>query len=62
VRRETGKEVVVQVRRDEGGAIDIGPEPCVYVRANEPAKHAPGTEPGKRVTGVGGKASRAVFV
>jgi hypothetical protein len=29
VRRETGKEQVVQVHYDEGVAIHIGPEPCV---------------------------------
>jgi hypothetical protein len=34
VRRETGKEQVVEVRCDEGGAIHIGPEPCVRVREN----------------------------
>src|SRR2546430_8405908 len=32
VRRETGKEWVVQVHYDEGVAIHIGPEPCVGVR------------------------------
>jgi hypothetical protein len=32
VRRETGKEQVVQVHYDEGIAIHIGPEPCVGVR------------------------------
>ena len=32
VRRETGKEQVVQVHHDEGVAIHIGPEPCVGVR------------------------------
>jgi hypothetical protein len=32
VRRETGKEVVVQVHCDEGIAIHIGPEPCVHAR------------------------------
>src|SRR6266699_4101130 len=32
VRRETGKESVVQVHYDEGVAIHIGPEPCVGVR------------------------------
>ena len=31
VRRETGKEQVVQVHYDEGVAIHIGPEPCVGV-------------------------------
>ena len=32
MRRETGKEYVVQVHYDEGVAIHIGPEPCVVVR------------------------------
>jgi hypothetical protein len=32
VRRETGKEQVVQVHRDEGVAIRIGPESCVAIR------------------------------
>jgi hypothetical protein len=32
VRRETGKEFVVQVHFDEGVAIHIGPEPCAGVR------------------------------
>ena len=32
VRRETGKEQVVQVHYDEGAAVHIGPEPCVVVR------------------------------
>ncbi len=32
VRRETGKEYVVQVHCDEGLAIHIGPEPCVAIR------------------------------
>jgi hypothetical protein len=32
VRRETGKEQVVQVHYGEGVAIYIGPEPCVGVR------------------------------
>jgi hypothetical protein len=32
VRRETGKEQVVQVHYDEGIANHIGPEPCVGVR------------------------------
>ncbi len=32
VRRETGKEQVVQVHHDEGVAIHIGPEPCVVAR------------------------------
>jgi hypothetical protein len=32
VRRETGKEYVVQVHYDEVVATRIGPEPCVVVR------------------------------
>jgi len=32
VRRETGKEQVVQVHYGEGVAIHIGPEPCACVR------------------------------
>jgi hypothetical protein len=32
VRRETGKEQVVQVHYDEGVAIRIGPAPCAGVR------------------------------
>jgi hypothetical protein len=32
VRRETGKEFVVQVHFDEGVAIHIGPEPCADAR------------------------------
>jgi hypothetical protein len=32
MRRETGKEVVVQVHCNEGGAVRVGPEPCVTVR------------------------------
>jgi hypothetical protein len=32
VRRETGKELVVQVHCDEGLASHIGPEPCAVVR------------------------------
>jgi hypothetical protein len=32
VRRETGNESSVQVRRDEGVATHIGPEPCAAVR------------------------------
>ena len=32
VRRETGKEQVVQVHYDEGVAIRIGPEPCAGIR------------------------------
>ena len=32
VRRETGKEYVVQVHYDEGLANHVGPEPCVFAR------------------------------
>jgi hypothetical protein len=32
VRRETGKEQVVKVHCDEGGADRIGPEPCEHAR------------------------------
>jgi len=32
VRRETGKEYVVQVHCDEGAATHIGPEPCGVTR------------------------------
>ena len=32
MRRETGKEQVVQVHYDEGVAIRIGPEPCAGIR------------------------------
>jgi len=32
VRRETGKEQVVKVHRNEGVAIHIGPKPCVTIR------------------------------
>ncbi len=32
VRRETGKEQVVQVHYDEGVATRIGPKPCAYLR------------------------------
>jgi hypothetical protein len=32
VRRETGKELMVQVHYDEGVATHIGPEPCAVVR------------------------------
>ncbi len=32
MRRETGKEQVVQVHYDEGVASHIGPEPCAGVR------------------------------
>jgi hypothetical protein len=32
VRRETGKEQAVRVRRDEGLAIRIGPKPCAVTR------------------------------
>ena len=32
MRRETGKEYVVQVHFEEGVAIHIGPEPCAGVR------------------------------
>ena len=32
MRRETGKEFVVQVHFDEGVASHIGPEPCAGVR------------------------------
>ena len=32
MRRETGKEYVVQVHYDEGIAIHIGPEPCAETR------------------------------
>src|SRR6476619_4873517 len=32
VRRETGKEQVVQVHCDEGVANHIGPEPCAGIR------------------------------
>ena len=32
MRRETGKEQVVQVHYDEGVAIHIGPEPCAGIR------------------------------
>ena len=32
VRRETGKEEVVQVHCDEGVANHIGPEPCAVIR------------------------------
>ena len=32
VRRETGKEQMVEVRHDEGVANRTGPEPCVGVR------------------------------
>ena len=50
VRRETGKEQAVQVRRNEGVANHIGPEPCagsrkvvgeasVGVRAGQPLNH-----------------------
>ena len=31
-RRETGKELAVQVRHDEGPATHVGPEPCARVR------------------------------
>jgi hypothetical protein len=32
VRRETGNEESVQVRRDDGVAIHINPKPCVAIR------------------------------
>jgi hypothetical protein len=32
VRRETGKELTVRVRHNEGIAIHIGPEPCIVGR------------------------------
>ena len=32
MRRETGKELMVQVHYNEGVAIHIGPEPCAGVR------------------------------
>jgi hypothetical protein len=34
VRRETGKEQVMEVHCDEGVAILIGPGPCVHVHEN----------------------------
>jgi hypothetical protein len=35
VRRETGKEYLVQVQYDEGLATRIGPEPCAVTREGD---------------------------
>jgi hypothetical protein len=56
VRRETGKELMVQVHHDEGIANRIDPDSASAARGGgrwkcESAKHGPGTVPGNRVTG-----------
>jgi hypothetical protein len=43
VRRETGKEQVVEVHGDDGGANHIGPDPWVHVRAARAGLAGPGT-------------------
>ena len=43
MRRETGKESVVQVHCDEGVAIHIDPEPCAVVCEDEGEASAGGS-------------------